>query len=249
VFFNWAAGKAMSRYDNVREVLACASELIADLKAEYDEARRNEAVGVSRVKIKHAVELIRSALEYTAQDVWCSYTTEHNRVFFPYGKDEAHFLASVKRNLPGVDLQAPKLYEIISSAQPHSCADSWLIDLCIVSNFNKHNGLSRQSRQVSDNSTITLGDVAKVSGNAAITIGECYQDGVAILKPGPLVLSNRRGIAEAKKQVSDGISLIQEFDWVEFHIESSDGDALKLLQTSHVNASEIIESIYKEINC
>lgn len=239
----------MSRYDDVREVLACASELIADIKAEYDEARSNEAVGVSRVKIKHAVELIRSALEYTAQDVWRSYTKKQNKVYFPYGKDEPQFLASVKRSLPGVDLQAPKLYEIISGAQPHSCGDSWLFDLCMVSNFNKHNGLSRQSRKVSESNTITLGNIAKVSGDSELTIGKCYQDGVLISGSGPLVLSNKKGIAEAKKQVSDGISLIQEFDWVEFHIESSDGDALKLLQTSHVNTSRIIESIYKEISC
>ena len=40
---------------------------------------------------------------------------------------------------------APKLYAVIESAQPFACRETWLVDLCQLTNFAKHNALSKTS--------------------------------------------------------------------------------------------------------
>ncbi|NCE83486.1 hypothetical protein [Pseudomonas sp. Q1] len=239
----------MSRFENAMEVLSAAEEIIAQLDEDYKKARAAESVlHVSKTKVKSALEYIRSALEYIAQDVWASYTKKGNSVYFPYGKDEVEFLKSVKKNLPALDEQAPKLFSIIRSIQPFCCGDEWLVSVCKASNFNKHNGLSAQVRKQSKSNVININGFGTFSNCEGLILDNCSFNGIPIAKSNRMVLSNSMPTSELQDQISEGIVLSREFDWVEFHFEDYGVDVLLLITKAHSAVLDLVVQVNNEIN-
>lgn len=138
----------MDRYSDIVELLSYVYKDIELIGEAYEAARKDEDQSqILRPKIKSCFENLRSVLEYSAQDIWASYTKKNNSVYFPYGKDEHDFLNSVKKNLPALKEQRIDLFELVERLQPHSCGSDWLYELCRHTNFNKHNRLSAQLRK------------------------------------------------------------------------------------------------------
>lgn len=101
---------------------------------------------IKKVVIKNTLENLRSILDYAAQDIKVE-LKRHNKngvpdkIYFPYGQRENHFKKSIKDNLPGLPKHLPVLHALIQDMQPFKCGDSWLVDLCGLTNDAKHNNL------------------------------------------------------------------------------------------------------------
>lgn len=105
---------------------------------------------VHAVEIKNTLENLRSTLDYVASDLNNRLDklrpgTCPAKVYFPYGQRENHFKISIKKNLPNLEKDLPKVYALIEAAQPFKSKDNWIVDLCALTNEAKHNGLTKAS--------------------------------------------------------------------------------------------------------
>ena len=235
----------MNHKSNVLELLGEARELLVGVEQAYAQAKTAESVVVvARPKVKSCLEHLRSALDYIAHDL--SETTDPakrpKRVYFPYGKDSGLYLNSLRQNLPGLD---PKYHPVLESLQPHSCGDEWLIQLCHVTNFNKHVRLQEQERENSPESVTTVGsNIARFGPGSSITIGELIVDGVRVNPTGPLHLDGSRPVAEIQSEVRSDIHVRREYRWVKFVLMGSGVDVLELLQKSHDRIRQFTNEVY-----
>ncbi|WP_109514791.1 hypothetical protein [Pseudomonas ovata] len=237
----------MKRYEDAKEVLDEANKNIAEFESVYLAARRDEDIDrVPRVKLKPAIENLRSALEFTSQGIWASYTRKKNKVYFPYGKSEKDFNVSLRKSLPALQQEAPILFNLVRGMQPHVCGDMWLYDLCRFSNFNKHNGLSIQERKNSPGSTVHIPGFGTF-GAENMVFENNFVDGVRVEKNGSMVFTNSTTTQEMRDQLNGGFELVREFDWVEFHLDITGADALELLKKAYPQICEFVESVNKHI--
>ena len=238
----------MERYPDIAEVLVSVGVGMKEISREYDAARIDEGKdSVLRTKVGHCFEDLRRCLEYSAQDVWSSYTKKKNSVYFPYGSTEDIFHKSVKKNLPALKEQAPAAYELIESMQPFSDGNDWLAELCKHTNFNKHNRLSPQVRKNSDASSTTFGNIARVSNGGTIILDGATYNGVPMSKTGKLTISCDKSVAEMRENINIPVSLIREFDWVRFEVDGSLRDILDLITYSHSRITDYIHRLNKII--
>ena len=209
----------MKRYDDICELFESVENNIVQISEKYEAARGDENVSeILKPVVKSSFEHLRSVLEYTAQDIWASYTTKKNSPYFPFGKDESTFIKSANKNLPGLVTQRLDIYGLLESLQPHKSGDDWLPVLCSKTNFNKHNGLSKQLRKNSSSSKIVIGN-ARGSFSMEDSYGvmeNCIVGGVPIGWGGGLALSNMMTKGYIESRVGPMVSVSKEFAWVEF---------------------------------
>ena len=238
----------MERYPDIVEVLDTVSSGIDEISKAYDFARQDEEIhSILRTKVGHCFEDLRRCLEYSAQDIWASYSKKKNKVYFPYGKTDEIFQKSVKKNLPALREQAPNLYALIESIQPFISGSDWLLELCGHTNFNKHDRLSPQVRRNSPSSSTTFGNIAKVESGGTIILDGANWGGVPMSKNGKLTISRDRTVAEMRAEISIPVPLVREFDWVKFEIDGSLHDILDLIKNSHARISSYISQLNEMI--
>lgn len=238
----------MDRYEDIVELLKEVENNLVRLRVEYDKARKDENIkSVLRPLVKTSLEHLRSALEYSTQDIWGSYNQKSKKLFFPYADNEALFKANVKRNLPKLH-DHKNLYDIVESIQPHHNGDNWLTDLCAQTNFNKHNSLGKQTRENSENSTTDIGRLARISGGGTITFNNCIYNGMPLGCGKPAVVSGKMSIEEIRKNIGIPLPVTREFDWVEFRFENSAVDTLQLIKKAHGEISAYIEKLKNELS-
>ncbi|WP_130900532.1 hypothetical protein [Pseudomonas sp. Sample_11] len=234
----------MKRQSDIEELFKACDYNISAVSEQYEAARHNESiVKVMQPVIKSTLEHLRSILEYTAQDVWQSYTKKRNSPYFPYGKDQEGYLKSLKKNLPGLSVQRPDIESVIESVQPHKTGDTWLSDLCSYTNFHKHDRLKPQVRVDSQSNTVVLGGAVGFKDCDNITIIDSDFGGVIIGRDKPFVFSNKMKTHEIRSQLSKDANLKRYFDWVEFQFEFSVVDALTLLRVSRVKIFDYVERL------
>lgn len=237
----------MSRHNDQLELLETAKVTIDAIFLEYNAARGDdEIIQVSRVPIKSCLENIRSAFEYIAMDIYESYSKKQSRIYFPYGETEKKFESSVERNLPGLAEQAPVLYGLVESVQPHLCKDKWLLELCNATNFNKHNRLSNQVRRNAGRSIVEIPGVFYFEG-----VNEVIIENVTVndtpMAIGKLVIQNDRPLKDMREQLHPQFGLSRTFDWVEFKLDTVDYDIHKLLVKAHSEASRLANEVAAQI--
>ncbi|ASZ51842.1 hypothetical protein [Vibrio parahaemolyticus] len=236
----------MDRYEDIKELLDTVEGNISTLRAKYEEARKSENVKVVlRPLVKSTLEHLRSALEYSAQDIWSQYNTKSKKLYFPYGLEEALFQANVKRNLPNLKTQLPHVYQLLESIQPFKSGDDWLKQLCDQTNFNKHNRLTEQVRKNSEGSTTNVGNLVSMRGGGRVVFDNCSYNGMPLGQGKRAVISSDMSVEEIEKSIAIPVKVNREFDWVEFHFDDSAHDTLELIETSHRNISLYIEELRK----
>ena len=238
----------MDRHQEILELLETVRIDISEISEAYDKARRDEDLAVIlRPKIKSCLENLRSCLEYSAQDIWRSYTKKKNSVYFPYGKTEHLFQCSVKKNLPALQARAPKIYELILSLQPFAGGGEWLGNLCKYTNFNKHNGLSPQVRKNSTLSTTSFGSMIRAEGAVTVVMKGCTYNGIPISKSGALTISPDKRVSEISEDINIPVSITREFDWVRFELDDSITDVRELIIESYSRVSDYVSDLSKII--
>ncbi len=137
-------------------------------------------------KIKSFLEHCRSIIDYCSQDIFQYIIPERKRVeklksrnkhvYFPYGKDKNLFKENIEKNLPGLPIG--KIYNLIEDLQDYkrSPEDRFLLQMCSLTNENKHNQLSSNQRIV--HKSISIGNLIRGDGNSEITFSNCVFNGV-----------------------------------------------------------------------
>lgn len=237
----------MERYEDCRELLKEVEINLEKLREKYQAARTDENLkSVLRPLVKTTLEHLRSVLEYSAQDIWASYNSKSKKLYFPYGKNNKLFRANVKRNLPGLQ-DRKSLYNLIESLQPHRSQDDWLLHLCAQTNFNKHNSLGKQTRENSKQYTTDVGNLIRMDSGSTVTFTDCVYNGMPLGRGKPAVISGNMSTDEIKKNIGIPIPVKREFDWVEFHFDSSAKDTLELIDKAHREISTYIETLKSKL--
>lgn len=137
-------------------------------------------------KIKSFLEHCRSIIDYCAQDIFQYILPERKRVeklksrnkhvYFPYAKDKNLFKENIEKNLPGLPIG--KIYNLIEDLQDYTRSPEkrFLLQMCSLTNENKHNQLTSNQRKV--HKSISIGNFIRVDGNSEITLSNCVFNGV-----------------------------------------------------------------------
>lgn len=240
----------MNRYDDIHELLTEVATASKELEAAYKIAAMSEDVqSVLRPKVKSSLEHLRSCLEYCAQDTYEAIVKgQVKRLYFPYGKDEATFKKSVKNHLPNLETLAPRVFHIYESVQPHKSQESWLIDLCDHTNFNKHDSLTKPERVNSPSGLTSIGDMGILKGVGTVTFTNSYIGGAPVGFNQPLVINNSIPISEMQKQLPSHMKVAREFDWVEFRFPGTPIDALALISKAYTEICSFVEKLKAELS-
>lgn len=238
----------MKRYDDIQELLLAVSGNIVEIDRLYAESSKDEnIIAVSRPLVKSSMEHLRSCLDYCAQDIHEKKIGGKKRVYFPYGGNIKKFKESVSTNLQGIDILAPKIYNLIHDMQPFACNDPWLVTLCKQTNFIKHNSLFVPDRVNSPGSTTTVGNIAQVRGNGSIVMDNCIVNGVPVGGKYPLIINAKRSVRDLQNELPKSIRVARRYDWVEFRINGTTTDVLCLIKTSFKNISGFVLALSCEI--
>lgn len=199
---------------------------------------------INKVSLKNTLENLRSVLDYAAQDVQSKLKTLTNskipeKVYFPYGQRENHFKKSVNRNLPDLSIHMPSIYSLVNAIQPFKCGDSWLVDLCGLTNDVKHNNLSKtenkKSRTIHQGGMplVSVGEGSQVTmrGNR---VNGVLQDDVFIGSDGTTAI----------RPVS-GQTLITENNKIHFHGKQI--EVVPFLVICHKNLSKFVGDLALEL--
>lgn len=235
----------MNRREDIRLIFEECDANISRIDAIYNSAKSDDQqMEVLKPIVKSTLEHLRSILEYSAQDIWESYTKKKNKPYFPYGKNTEFFQKSVKKNLPGLAEQRPDILSLIESIQPQAANESWLLNLCEYTNSNKHDRLKGQVRRDSPSNTISInnGDIV-IRDSANVNIVEYIYNGMKI-NSAPMHISSTTPSQVLKGMVNEGVEIKKQHDWVEFHFEGSVHDVLALLKQSREEIELYILKLY-----
>ena len=235
---------------DVRHLLDHVDNSLGYIKVAYDRALRDKRIAPPlRIDVKNAMENMRSALDYMAQDIADEIVAPHlannnlkavKLVYFPYGRDQQTFEAFVRRFLPDLHRLNSQVYEIIESIQPHSCGNGWLYDFCNIVNENKHDALSAQERTERQSYTVrrTGGGPAISAPAGAIRA----PPGAISLGGAPVVFDSTTGIPLQ----TPGLD-VQVTTWVSFKFGDTEVAVYPLLETAAKGIRQTAQQLYKEL--
>ena len=244
---------AMSRFEDIKELLAEVETISSTMIAAYEDAKKDRTVlQISRVKVKSALEHLRSILDYCAVDVYMHvYGSKPGKIYFPYAKNEALFNKHLASSFKALRQKHPKLYDLMASIQPHISNSNWLVELCGYTNTNKHNNLTPQVKKSID--SVTIGNLVKVSGNSTVTFVNSTVNGVQIGKNSstPVTISDAMTDEEIASQLNPDnpyIPITRIAEDVKFFIDGSSNDALAFIDDAKDRVSEFVGRLYAELN-
>jgi len=116
--------------NDINDLIIDTREILENLKS-----YRN----ISRPKVKSALEHLRSCLEYAAQDISKIITKPSKRFYFPYSDNQNDLDNSIQKNLPNLSNERPDIYTEIIRLHNFDHSNSWLKNLCDLTNGVKHN--------------------------------------------------------------------------------------------------------------
>ena len=235
---------------DVRDLLDYVDDSLGHIKVAYNQALRDKRIAPSlRIDVKNAMENMRSALDYMARDIADEIVAPHQAsnnlkavklVYFPYGRDQQAFEASVHQGLPDLHSLNSQVYEIIESIQPHSCGNTWLYELCNIVNKNKHDALSAQERTERQSYT-----VSRTGGGPAISAPAGAikaPPGAISLGGAPVVFDSTTGIPLKTRGLD-----VQVTTWVSFKFGDTEVEVYPLLETAAKGIRQTAQQLYKEL--
>ena len=238
------------RDSDVQDLLQHVDDDLTTIKDSYERALRNKDVPAAlRIDIKNAMENLRSALDYMAQDVAEVIVAPHRsisnlkavrRVYFPYGKDKQAFEDSSQRNLPDLQTLNLRVFDIIAAIQPHTCGAMWLYDFCSILNDNKHDALSPQERTQRQSYK-----VGRTGGGPAISAPA----GAIKAPPGAISIGGAPVVFDPTTGVplqTPGID-VEVTTWVSFKFKDSHVEVYPLLETAARGVRRTSELLYEEL--
>ncbi len=232
----------MKREKDIEELLNETYELLQQIKSTYEIAKTNEdIITIAKPKVKSCLEHLRSSLDYIAVDIYESYNNNKKDVYFPYGKNKKVFIKSLNKNLPNLD---SKYVSILESVQPYICNDKWLINLCRITNFNKHVELQKCERVNSNKLTTRVGNIGTVEGSGTLHIGKIVVNGVCINSKGPLIITDNQSVKDIESVFDVPVQVRRNYNWVKFTFKGTNIDVVLLLDKSLNKIRMLTKKIY-----
>ncbi|MCG6219273.1 hypothetical protein [Vibrio diabolicus] len=245
----------MKRHQDIKELLEEVKETISFFDKQVDTAKTDEAVlKISSPKLKSTMEHLRSILEYCAHDIAETAlgldTNDRDikrKLYFPYGKDEQSFKSMLGRIFKGL---SGEYLQVVESIQPHKCGEDWLIKLCELTNFIKHNSFQNQDREnQGESETKVAGNgqvpgIARVSGDGRVTIGKLSVGGRLMNPGGKLEISNKRAVKDISNDLQNLFKVERSHEHVVFKDSESGTDLIVLIKTSYQGISRFVDELY-----
>ena len=194
--------RCLSQLGMVPDVAALLEEADAQLvlvRHLYEESLLRQVVSAAlRVKVKNVLENQRSALEYLSHAIVTEVVGSIDRhVYYPLAPVREQFLASMDKKMPGVREARPEIAVAVEKHQPYQPGHLWLSSLQDLTNENKHQRLTPQTRAESLQISAGPGGgfVGRVGGagiglgqGASISLGPGAS--ISFRGPGPLIEQN-----------------------------------------------------------
>ncbi|NGX51910.1 MAG: hypothetical protein KR126chlam5_00199 [Candidatus Anoxychlamydiales bacterium] len=239
----------MMRNDDIKNLLKHEEDRLINIKNVYDLSLKDKTIPTTlRIDIKNAMENLRSALDYMAQDINKALIIPNhkknnrpfkNKNYFPYGEDKQSFEKSIKNNLPDLKIVHPDIYSLIEDLQPHACGDKWLQNFCQILNDNKHNFLSEQTR--TEQKTYKAGLTGKnpvisaPAGSITAAPGDISIDNIPITFDSDWIPQQT---AELEVTITT---------WVSFVFQDTNVEVYPLLMKAFYKIKKLSETLYEKI--
>jgi hypothetical protein len=236
----------MQNYPDIKKLLLSVENYLRIIQTEYELAKKDEEVDeIFGPTLKSAFENLRSCLDYCAWAIHEKYlsTRSEKQIYFPYQRTKSDFENRIKKVFPA--LKSTDISSILESIQPYACGDNWLIDLCEITNSNKHRKLSQQKRVNSMITTKLPGITLK--GNVEATFINSRINGVLVGDKKPLVINNKISLKDIQKEVP-GLKISRTPDSIEFQLDGTNIDAYKLIEKAYFGIKDMVEKLHSALS-
>lgn len=159
-------------------LLKDAENQLTLIKISYENSfAEKEVSSMLRLKVKHFLDNIRSALDYVAWQIYLDKSRQNVRegnrerhekgIYFPISKTKSSFDDIIKNKFPGLEENEPEIKSILESVQGFMTVDgiNWTNNLVDLSNNNKHRSLTAQKKK----ETVHIEKLVTNDGNIIIT--------------------------------------------------------------------------------
>lgn len=239
----------MKRHEDVLALIQESTRQYEEVKESYDKALRDKSLDI-RIKVKNLMENLRSILDYTAHDIYESVCKQHQQksgkpdprnIYFPYGRNEKDFNASIMNSLPDLEILSMPIFSLIQKAQLFTSNNPWICDLCSINNENKHDRLTPQVREEIETYTVKgpQGSVSIISNNPNVQVTS--QPGAVRIFGVPAQFTPE-GIKTAPSHLEHTRTI-----WVSFVFEGTSVNVLNLLKNAVPGVETLANSIFGEI--
>ncbi|MCH8851040.1 MAG: hypothetical protein IID41_00145 [Planctomycetes bacterium] len=232
----------MSRIEDIKAILEVAEELYARIEQEYQRSLKVKSISPKlAVLIKNYLENLRSPLDYIAREISENTLGKSMKPYFPVAcRDQPTFTKHMKKNLPDLQNQEPRLFRKIEQNQPfqpNGCKA--LAKLSELVNENKHDRLTEQTK------TERRGLDIKFPGGAGISMGPgCSISGGGSISSGGGTFTPGGGSVSGDSPVRFGENIDQTVvNWVSFTFTRTGDDVLELLRDCRKDVDRIISDL------
>lgn len=233
-------------FDEIQELFEHVDERTAVVSAGYEEAKKNDVQETMlRPVVKGVFSDLRSILDYSAVAMYRTYSRKGGKIYFPYSKDELGYIGSFKKNLNGLNIKRPDLYDLVRSVQPFVTGRQWLLSLCSLTNETKHNSLGKQRRLNSDSARLSVGDLFKCEGGGRIILNGTLVNGIPVGVDKPFEVSHRTSKKDLESVLGHAGAVVKEYDWVRFEYIGTSVDLLELLRESRLEIGSFVRKLEK----
>lgn len=240
----------MGQFENAKELVEYCKTTLKKIEKAYDESLVNKEIKTTLlIEIKNFMENLRSALDYTAHELYDKYCHSSNpnpSIYFPYAWgtcDKGRFQAEeiIENKIPGLTASRPDIVAKIETYQHFDDPrNNWLPVFMDLNNKNKHQELTAQVikerkklKISSEGRTMTLG------GRMSISKG--YQ-----MKMGKMIILGGQSFDANNPPITSGEGTIEIITWSSFHFSTNNVLVLPFLEQA-LNGTENIINELSEI--
>lgn len=229
------------------ELINNSKETLEEIKTAYnDSLHEREVKSKLLIKIKNFMENIRSALDFTAHELFDKYGISSGNVgniYFPYAWEELDLNGFRTKNriekcIPGLISNRSDIAAKIESYQHFSNPENWWLPKFMdLNNENKHQRLTPQTRKEMKQLKIKSSDgnvSISLGSNASISLG-----GGASLKIGDTIIPEGQTFDVNNPPATYG-GTKEIITWVSFEFSDNNQPVIPLLEASLNGAEKII---------
>ena len=239
----------MTAFDDARSLVEHAEAALPKIRAAYDASLHSKEVSKSLlIEIKNICENLRSALDFAAHGLFDSHgfsKKSNPKIYFPYAlaaqtRVEFERSGRIEQCIPGLTASRSDIVQLLLEMQHFgSRGNIWLPQFMELTNENKHQRLTPQTRTETKELKISSGGAAISLGQgASISIGNgaSISIGGAVITGGQTFDVNRPPIVRGGRT--------EVITWVSFNFASNNLPVMPLLENSLKGVRRIVEELY-----
>lgn len=244
VYMGWR----MSRIKDIRELISEIDAFLVDISLTYKNAEVDFSIDcLPKVKVKNALENLRSILDYSALDIYeFLYPGKAPKIYFPYKENKLSFDEAINKIFKKIEILNVDVYKAVESIQPHVFGSDTLVELCRFTNDNKHQNLTPQTKVAEPVVRNIGGLVAFVRGGGVVNFHSSTFNGQPIGKSSFVKISANMSDEEILEQLNPdlSISITRIGGRVQFKLNNSDHDVLEFLSECRFMVFGFVEKLY-----